>query len=34
MCLPIVVTFFLLHRIEEAFDVLIESIYFLPEKMK
>ncbi|WP_102027526.1 YvrJ family protein [Salirhabdus sp. Marseille-P4669] len=30
---PIVVTFYLLHRIEGKLDVLIESIIALPDKM-
>lgn len=31
---PIVVTFYLLHRIEEKLNLLIESIHALPEKMR
>ncbi|MBM7600144.1 hypothetical protein JOC34_002535 [Virgibacillus halotolerans] len=31
---PIVVTFYLLHRIEGKLNLLIESIHALPEKMK
>lgn len=31
---PIMVTFYLLHRIEGKLDVLIESIHALPEKME
>ncbi|MBO8155470.1 MAG: YvrJ family protein [Bacillaceae bacterium] len=31
---PIVVTFYLLHRIEGKIDQLIESIHSLPDKMK
>lgn len=31
---PIVVTFYLLHRIEGKLNLLIESIHSLPEKMK
>jgi len=31
---PIVVTFYLLHRIEGRMNVLIETIHELPEKMK
>ncbi|TCT18072.1 YvrJ-like protein [Melghiribacillus thermohalophilus] len=31
---PIVVTFYLLHRIEGKIDQVIESIHALPEKMK
>jgi len=30
---PIVVTFYLLHRIEGRMNVLIETIHELPEKM-
>lgn len=30
---PIVVTLYLLHRIEGKLDVLIDSIHALPEKM-
>jgi len=30
---PIVVTLYLLHRIEGKLDVLIDSIHTLPEKM-
>lgn len=31
---PIVVTLYLLHRIEGKLDVLIDSIHALPDKMK
>ncbi|MGY0694777.1 YvrJ family protein [Virgibacillus sp. FSP13] len=31
---PIVVTFYLLHRIEGKLNLLIESIHALPQKMK
>lgn len=31
---PVVVTFYLLHRIEGKLNLLIESILALPEKMK
>ncbi|GGB50218.1 YvrJ family protein [Virgibacillus dakarensis] len=31
---PIVVTFYLLHRIEGKLNTLIESIHALPERMK
>ena len=31
---PIAVTFYLLHRIEDKLNILIESIHALPEKMK
>ncbi|WP_284139024.1 MULTISPECIES: YvrJ family protein [unclassified Virgibacillus] len=31
---PIVVTFYLLHRIESKLNLLIESIHTLPEKLK
>lgn len=31
---PIMVTFYLLHRIEGKLNLLIESIHELPEKMK
>lgn len=31
---PIVVTFYLLHRIEMKLNILIESIHALPDKMK
>ncbi|WP_093136952.1 YvrJ family protein [Salinibacillus kushneri] len=31
---PVVVTFYLLHRIESKLDILIESITALPEKMR
>ncbi|GAB2538166.1 YvrJ family protein [Gracilibacillus alcaliphilus] len=31
---PVVVTFYLLHRIETKLNTLIESIVALPEKMK
>ncbi|MBP2257734.1 YvrJ family protein [Virgibacillus alimentarius] len=31
---PVVVTFYLLHRIEDKLNTLIESIHALPEKMK
>ncbi|MEN1969558.1 YvrJ family protein [Lentibacillus sp. N15] len=31
---PIVVTFYLLNRIEDKLNILIESIHALPEKMK
>jgi hypothetical protein len=31
---PIVVTFYLLNRIESKLNLLIESIHALPEKMK
>lgn len=31
---PVVVTFYLLHRIEGKLNILIESIHALPEKMK
>ncbi|MFD1361401.1 YvrJ family protein [Lentibacillus salinarum] len=31
---PIMVTFYLLHRIEGKLNDLIESIHALPEKMK
>ncbi|GAA0494285.1 hypothetical protein GCM10008986_21060 [Salinibacillus aidingensis] len=31
---PVVVTFYLLHRIEGKLDILIESITALPEKMR
>lgn len=31
---PVVVTFYLLHRIEGKLNTLIESIHALPEKMK
>jgi len=31
---PIVVTFYLLHRIEEKLDLLIESIYELPDRIE
>lgn len=31
---PIMVTFYLLHRIEGKLNLLIESIHELPEKMR
>lgn len=31
---PIVVTFYLLYRIEDKLNTLIDSIHALPEKMK
>lgn len=31
---PIVVTFYLLHRIETKLNILIESIHSLPSQMK
>lgn len=31
---PIVVTFYLLHRIETKLNMLIDSIHALPDKMK
>lgn len=31
---PIVVTFYLLHRVEAKLNLLIDSIHMLPEKMK
>jgi len=31
---PILVTFYLLHRVEGKLDVLIDSIQGLPEKLK
>lgn len=31
---PIAVTFFLLHRIEEKLDILIQSIHDLPKQLK
>lgn len=31
---PIMVTFYLLHRIEGKLNLLIDSIHELPEKMK
>ncbi|WP_368653155.1 YvrJ family protein [Ornithinibacillus sp. 4-3] len=31
---PIVVTFYLLHRIEAKLNILIDSIHALPEKLK
>ncbi|MCP8616019.1 YvrJ family protein [Salirhabdus salicampi] len=31
---PVMVTFYLLHRIEGKLDVLIESIHLLPEKIR
>jgi len=31
---PIVVTLYLLHRIEGKLDILIDSIHALPDKMK